>query len=137
MQQTQIRPAWLWAGAAAAVGMVIGGFGPWATALGFISVAGTHGDGWFVILAGAAGGGLLAHAALAAAAQWKAIVAAILGGVGAVTTLIDLTDLSGNSVDFFGQDVNVVSPAWGIYLALVASLAMIAAGVWAAIRSGH
>ena len=30
--------------------MIIGGFGPWATALGFVSVSGTHGDGWIVSL---------------------------------------------------------------------------------------
>jgi len=53
------QPSTFWFSILAAVLMVIGGFGTWATALGIVSIPGTRGeDGWFVI--GAAVVGLMA-----------------------------------------------------------------------------
>ena len=37
--------------------MVLGAFGPWAKVLGVISVSGTDGDGWLVIIAALSGWG--------------------------------------------------------------------------------
>ena len=57
------KPKVFWAAGAVAVLMIIGGFGPWATVLGALSVSGTNGDGWFLIVGGlAAGALLLSHA---------------------------------------------------------------------------
>src|SRR5215208_6190574 len=71
-----------WAAVVAAAAMIIGGFGPWATALGFVSVNGTHGDGWLVIAAGgAAHAGLWRYAKKRGDGALKFSAAA--GGVGA------------------------------------------------------
>src|SRR5690349_16179416 len=53
------KPPLFWAAVAASAGLVIGGLGPWATALGLVSVSGTHGDGWVAILGGLVALGML------------------------------------------------------------------------------
>src|SRR5437763_16921672 len=47
------QPKAFWLAGLAAVRMIVGGFAPWATALGFVSIAGTRSDGWWVIGAAA------------------------------------------------------------------------------------
>src|SRR4051794_32074015 len=49
-------PRKVWTAMAGVALMIIGGFGPWATAFGVVDVSGTKGDGWIVIGAAAFAG---------------------------------------------------------------------------------
>jgi hypothetical protein len=122
-------PAGAWASAALLVAAIVGAFGPWATALGFITVNGTRGDGWIVIAAAAVGLAALA-AWLRGRERWWPLAVVVLGAVAAtVTAGYDLHELRGaGDEDFFGRRVSLVSAEWGIYLALgAAAFATIAA----------
>ncbi len=105
--------------------MGIGAVGTWATALGFISIAGTNAEDGQVVLGVAVLGLLALWARTRRDALWPAIVALLCGAVGAAITGIDLHKLSeiGTS-EFFGREVHLVHPGWGIYLALGASTAL-------------
>jgi hypothetical protein len=118
-----------WCGVLACVLMVAGGLGTWATALSIVSVPGTRGDGWFVVGAGVAG--VCALWANAMDRRSSEVFAAIVfGGVGAAASGIDLHKLAGiGATSFFGQTVQLVHPAWGIYLALGASVALMSLAV--------
>jgi hypothetical protein len=98
--------------------MVVGGFGPWATALNVISVSGTRGgDGWIVIGAAAVAGGVLF-----ASPRGAGPVLAILAGIGGIFVgVVDLNDISSRSA--------AVEPAWGIYAVLVGSATLVIAGI--------
>ncbi len=125
------RRVW-WALASAAL-MVVGGFAPWATALDTINVAGTEGDGWFVILGGAIAGALLwRHARVGA--RGLALGAAVIGVLCTLITLYDLSDV--NKVADAAGLGSVIDPAWGLYLAIVASASLTASAV-AALRAGR
>lgn len=108
---------------AACLGMIIGGFGPWAT-FGLGSVAGTHGDGWFVII----------PAIIAATLVFRRperrsthIVAVLAGLIGAGIAGYDIATI-GSSVD--GTILaGSVDPGWGVFLAAAASLALTAATI--------
>jgi hypothetical protein len=119
-------PAAFWVALAGALAMVIGAFAPWARVLGIVSVSGTNaGEGWIVIIA----------AIVAAVVVWLAHVGrrryllaiAILAAVaGAATAGYDLGRLravaNAGSRPPFAPDI--VSAGWGIYLALIASIAV-------------
>jgi hypothetical protein len=59
-----------------------------------------------------------------------------LAGVGsAIIGLVDRSDIANKgSGDLLGQHVTLVRPAWGIYMVIVASIALAATG-WALFRS--
>lgn len=119
------KPKIFWAVLAVAVLMIIGGFGPWATAFGALSVAGTNGDGWFLIVGGlAAGALLLSHASKPCG--WKSIVMTIIGLICVIVTVVDLTNISSVA----GTSDGLVSPAWGIYVCLLSSVGLLAAGIY-------
>ena len=115
------QPQVWWVAFIAGAAMIVGGFGPWATALGFVSVNGTQGDGWLVITAGIVallalwsegrtrqGGGPLGLAGLA-------------GFGGALVAIYTVARLESAQGEFFGERVDIVDPAWGLYLAVAAS----------------
>jgi hypothetical protein len=115
--------------------MVIGSFGPWARALGIVSVSGTDGDGWIVI-----GAGVVAAIALVRQAGTRTrrpyIVAALAGALGIVVTGVDLAELSDKgSADLFGETLHLVEPAWGIYVALAGSIVVTGLAMLALVRS--
>lgn len=118
------QPSPFWFGLLACVLMVVGGLGTWATALGIVSVSGTRGDGWIVV--GAAVGALFALWGYAMRPRvWIGLAAALFGTGGAVASAIDLHKLAGiGTSSFFGTQVQLVHPAWGIYLALGASVVL-------------
>jgi len=128
------QPGVYWFALLSAVLLIVGSFGPWATALNIVSISGTHGDGWIVI----------AIAAFAITMLWRhartgtrgAIVWVTLAGVGsAIIGLVDRSDIANKgSGDLLGQHVTLVRPAWGIYMVIVASIALAATG-WALFRS--
>jgi hypothetical protein len=113
---------WVWCSAGL---MVVGAFGAWAT-IGSVSVGGTVGDGWFVILAGALGAGLsYAMRGSRSAGAWP-----IIGGaVGLAVTAYDRSHLE----SFINHGGAVAQPpvqvGWGLSVALIASISMAIAGV--------
>ncbi len=111
------RPPLFWAAVAAAGGLVVGGFAPWVTALGFVSVSGTNGDGWVAIL-----GGLVALGMLFVASQREKrmnyAVPLTVAGVCALAAVIDAADIWNRS--------DLIQPGWGLWLVLVASAVLAA-----------
>lgn len=105
-----------------AVAAIVGSVGPWVNAL-FVSVSGTTGDGritlvlalialgagWWALRGGSAGAGTLG---------------AIAGILIAVTAGYDLIQIYGTTGKILGEDVQVASPGWGIWLTLVAGVAV-------------
>jgi Protein of unknown function (DUF2510) len=120
------QPSTFWFGALAAVLMVVGALGTWATALGVVSVAGTRGeDGWFVVGAGVVGlvalWSRMLHNSVA-----PAVIAVLCGVAGGLVSGIDLHKLASvGTTNFLGTQLRLVHPEWGIYLALGASVALV------------
>jgi hypothetical protein len=122
-------PAFIWASACLAA-MVAGGLGPWATVFGIADVSGTHGDGWFLIAGGTAGGTLLlVHARRSPQRRWLPLVQTLLAAVCVAVAGYDLANIARVSDSGF----DVVDPAWGLYVSFVASLSAVAAGLLIAI----
>lgn len=124
-----LGPAFVWA-AACTAGMIAGGLGPWATVFGIADVPGTNGDGWFLIVGGAAGGALLlVHSRRSPNRRWQPIALALIGGACAAVAAIDLANVARIS----GDELGLVDPAWGLFVSFVASLSAFAAGLLIAI----
>jgi hypothetical protein len=108
--------------------VIVGGFGPWATALGAIDVSGTRGDGWIVIVTGALALLILFTTARTGrpAGGW---IAAVLGLIGAIVGVADLSNINdrAQSDTLFGD--RVIDPAWGIYLVIIGSVGLCIAGI--------
>jgi len=120
------QPGVFWGAVLACIGMGIGAVGTWATALGFISIAGTAGEDGQVVLGAAAVGLLLLWARARTGAVWPAALAMLSGAVGTAISGIDLHKVSGiGTSDFMGQRVRLVHPGWGIYLAIGAGTAFV------------
>jgi Protein of unknown function (DUF2510) len=118
------RPASFWLALVGLAGMAIGAFGPWITALGgAISVSGTSDgrDGWLVLAAALIAGALFAtYASRGLTGRLTGVaVFAVLSGI---VCVYDLVDISNHTETFAG--VSVVSPGWGIYLALAGSITL-------------
>ena len=114
--------------------MVIGSFGPWARALGIVSVSGTDGDGWIVIAAGVVVAIALVRQA-GSRTRRPFIAAAVAGALGIAVTAVDLAELADKgSADLFGETLKFVEPAWGIYVALVGSIVVTGFAVLALVR---
>jgi hypothetical protein len=125
------QSAVFWLALLAGAVMVIGGIGTWATALNFISVSGTRGDGWIVIAAAVVAIGCL-WACVLRGSVLLGLVAIACGVGGAVVSAIDLHKVAAApSVNFFGQQLNVVRPGWGLYADVAGSVAL--AGLVAAL----
>jgi hypothetical protein len=104
--------------------MVIGGFGPWATAFSVVEVSGTRGDGWIVI-----GGAVIAAALLWFSPRGAGPILALLAGIGGVVVgAIDLNDIASKSA--------LVHPAWGIYAVIAGSGALAIASVALLVSQG-
>jgi len=127
------RPTIFWITAVSAVLMVIGGFGPWATALG-VTLSGTDGgDGWFLIVPGLLALGLLFVQVGRPGSRWPMILVALLGALGALVAAIDLNDI--NSLG--GQDAffdDAIDTGWALYLSLIASFALIVCSISTLVR---
>lgn len=120
------QPEVFWGAVLACIGMGVGAVGTWATALGFISVAGTSGEDGLVVLGASVAGLLALWARTSRNGVGPGIAAMLFGAIGAVIAGVDLHKLSGiGTTDFFGQQVRLVHPGWGIYLALGAGTAFV------------
>lgn len=109
-------------GYVAAALILVGSLGPWGTVFG-ISVAGTEGDGVITLILAilAAAGVFLTTTAVDGKprfkAQWLTIVFA---AISALIGIIDFLDISSS---------DGVSPGWGLWLVLLASIALTVVGV--------
>ncbi len=103
-----------------AILMIVGAFGPWVTALGILTVHGTDGgrDGWILVGAGVAAAALLLS-------KRSAVLVGCAGLIGAAASIYDLVGISKVAPDGFLHDA--VSPGWGIYVCVIASVSLIAA----------
>ena len=115
--------------AAASLGvilMIVGSFGPWAKVLGTLTINGTDSgkDGWVTLVCGIIAAVFMLIVALAKM-RWFAIGALLPGLVAAATAAYDITDINrlGNG--------SLASAQWGIYLALVGSIIVVLASIWA------
>jgi hypothetical protein len=130
------RPASFWLAGAACILLIVGGFAPWATAFGYASLSGTGMHGWREVSAGAIGLALLAlH-------FWRGrrlplIAAAVLGILGAILALATLHDLRANgAVTVLFWQYRYLRPAWGLYVTLVAAIALAVCAAASARRGG-
>jgi len=127
------RPTIFWWTAVSAVLMVVGGFGPWATALG-VSISGTDGgDGWFLIIPGLLILGLLFVQTARPRARWPMILAMLLAAIGALVAIVDLNDIN----NLGAQDAlfdDVIDTGWALYLSLIASLSVILSAIATLVR---
>jgi hypothetical protein len=98
-----------WCAIAAACLMIVGGLGPWATALRLVDVSGTKGDGWIVIGAAVVAGGVL----FASPRDAGPVVALLAGIGGAIVAVVDLNDVNSRG--------GIVQPGWGLYMVLLSS----------------
>lgn len=117
--------------------MVIGSFGPWARAF-IVTVYGVDGDGWFIIGAAVVALGMLyLYARRRGVSRWPLVVSAVAGGVGILIVAVDGKDIFGNQGggedEFFG-DLDLVKPGWGIVMAGIASISLIAASGYVLLR---
>jgi hypothetical protein len=106
--------------------MVIGGFAPWATALGVVDVSGTVGDGWFLILGGLASAGLCVHLTLGErnpVAIWQYIVILVIAAIAALVAIVDAADIADRGA--------FVQPGWGLWLSILAAFSAGAAAITA------
>jgi hypothetical protein len=125
-RQLAEQPEVFWGAVLACIGMGVGAVGTWATALGFISVAGTAGEDGLVVLGSSVAGLMALWARTRRNGVGPGIAAMLFGAVGAGIAGVDLHKLSGiGTTDFFGRHVRLVHPGWGIYLALGAGTAFI------------
>jgi hypothetical protein len=129
------RPALFWVTVVAVGLMVIGGFGPWVSILGLATVAGTHGDGWVLIIGGAAAAGLLARQLRGDGRHWPMIVTVVIALIGAAVAISDLSDLSSTADGTFLD--GAVSAGWGLYACLIGSLALGVAAVLALVSKPY
>jgi hypothetical protein len=116
-----------WVAAIASVAMIIGGFGPWATALGFVSVNGTQGDGWLVIAAGVAGLLLLWAEARSRQGGGLLLAAGLAGAGGAAVAIYYLAQIESAQGELFGEDVDLIDPAWGLYASILGGATLVVA----------
>jgi hypothetical protein len=124
-----------WALASAGL-MVVGGFGPWAEVLDVLTVSGTEGDGWFLIVGGIAAACLvIIRHVTESRARWFLIVSLVLAVICVLVTIVDLADIEGMASGEAALFDEAVSASWGIYVALIASLSLLAAMIVSLVQS--
>jgi hypothetical protein len=114
-----------WLSVLAALLMIVGALGTWATAFGIVSVPGTRGeDGWVVLGAGVVG--LIAlWSRMLHDSPGAAALAVLCGIVGGGVSGFDLHKVASvGTTSFLGEQVHLVHPEWGLYLAVGASVAL-------------
>jgi hypothetical protein len=118
----------LWVGASLVL-MVIGAVGPWAKVLNLITINGTDGgrDGWIIVGAAAFAAILLLVYAWRRR-RWLLVFPVLAGLAGAATAAYDIVDI-GRRFSASNGGGELVSVGWGIYVALIGSISLVAAGV--------
>lgn len=102
--------------------IIVGGVGPWATYLQYVSISGTSMGGWREVAVGAIALGLLG---IYQARGWRlpVLVVAILAVLGVIGAIEDLNSIaSGGALTVFGITYRYLNAAWGIYLVLAGTI---------------
>jgi hypothetical protein len=134
------QPGSFWVASLASLGAIIGGVGPWATVLNFMSISGTSMHGWREVGVGAVGLVMLGLHQLRGG-RLPLIIAGVAGALGAtlaITTLSKIT--SGGAVTVLGVQYRYVDAAWGLYLVLVGTITLVlsaSALAWRASRASR
>ena len=133
------RSGLLWWLVGSLAAMVVGALGPWARVLGFVSVGGLDGDGWFVLVASVVSAALLfVHARSPRAAAWPLVGIVAAGVVATAVATIDVTELLGTQKLDGSQDGDdLASPGWGIWLSGIASVSLTLAAATRFILTGQ
>ena len=108
-----------WWAIGSAIIAVIGSFGPWAKVLGVISVSGTDGDGWIVIVLALVAAGLILLRQQRGSGLWAVAVAFVAAAIAAGTAIYDWNNLNG-----VADASGLVDAGWGIYLAALGSVSL-------------
>jgi hypothetical protein len=106
--------------------MVLGAIGPWATAFGVFSVAGTEGDGVIVLVAGLVVGGMVLLSQRRGRGRWTLVVAILAAVVAAATSIYDMANIQ-NAIS---NSDGLVSIGWGLWFDCFASVGAIVAVVF-------
>jgi hypothetical protein len=106
--------------------MVIGAIGPWATAFGVLSVAGTDGDGVLVLFAGLIVGAMVLLRYLRRSRSWTLVVALLAAVAAALTSIVDMANIQ----NVISNSSGLVSIGWGLWIDCIASLSAIVALVF-------
>lgn len=124
----------LWWAAASLAGMLLGGFGPWASALG-VSVSGTSGDGWLVIApAAVAAVALFRH--MSARGLGSAALVLLGGATGSVVAVYDRVHASSVIGQAGGLTSALVQIGWGLNLAAASSISLVVAALVLIAKTG-
>jgi hypothetical protein len=126
----------LWWPTASAALLIIGAFGPWAKALGFVSVSLVDRyDGWACVAAGIVALITIYHYATRSGgrprcASMVGTVAAGLVGLGVFVA--DAPDVIGSQSSDEGlfEGVDLIQPGWGLWLAGLSALSLTLAGLY-------
>ena len=115
-------------GLIACIATVVGAIGPWQTTF-LVDFAGTDGDGVITLILGSLAGLLLLTKP--SGSGWLAF-GGVLAGIGAVVAAYDLVQVLGSEQEVFGQRVELVHPGWGLWLSVIALVALAAtsAALW-------
>jgi hypothetical protein len=119
------QPASFWIAALASLSIIIGGVGPWATAFYSMSISGTSMHGWREVMVGAFGLAMLGlH--VVTRARLPLIAAGVAGAFGAAGAIAALDKISsGGAVTVFGITYQYMNAAWGLYLVLAGTVALL------------
>jgi hypothetical protein len=129
------QPGSFWAASLASLGVIIGGVGPWATYLNYVSISGTSMHGWREVAVGAIA---LVMLGLYHFRGWRTplIVAGILGALGLIGAIEELHNITnGGAVTVFGVTYRYMTADWGLYLVLVGTLVLLLASLVLVLRA--
>jgi hypothetical protein len=115
-ERVQLELDFLFA-AGAVVALALGSIGPWATALGVVSVSGLDGDGWISLLCAIFAAGAL-YQCWRGIDRSKALI--LLGGIGGGVAAYHWHDIS--------NQAPLIGVGWGVGLATLAGGALLLSG---------
>jgi hypothetical protein len=117
------RTFWLAAGSVA--GMILGCLGTWAKAFGALSVSGLDTDDGKLFGGVAVGAAAALLLAVRRRRHRLLLLVTVLGLGGTGIGIYEIIDLSNRDTDFFGEQVDVIDPGWGLWLSLGASASLV------------
>lgn len=121
----------------ASLAVIIGGVGPWATWLNSVSISGTSMHGWREVGVGAVGLVMLGLYQLRGG-RVPLIAAAVAGALGLILAIAALNRiLTGGAVTVLGFQYRYMDAAWGLYLVLVGTIALVSSVATLAWRAWH
>jgi len=116
------KAAAIWVGISAAL-MVVGAIGPWATAFGVLSVAGTDGDGLFALIAGLVIGAMTLLRYYRGLGAWTIVVGLLAASIAAAVSIYDMVNIQSEISNSHG----LVTIGWGLWVDCIASVSAIVA----------